>query len=262
MALAAVVFGLAIGLTLGTLGGGGSVLAVPVLVYVLGQGVHEATTSSLVIVTAGALAGGAGHALHGNVCWRHAAGFAVGALPGVVAGTALGDAVGGQALLGAFAVIMLAAAAATWRRASAGDRAPGLGGERPGCPPLRLARDLAAGAGIGVLTGFFGVGGGFLIVPTLAIALSLSMRMAVGTSLAIATATSLLALSAHLAAGRGFDVDVTLLVTAGCVVGAVAGARVAGRLSQELLGHAFAVLLVGVAAYLLVSVAFLGGPPA
>ncbi len=83
-------FGLAIGLSLGMLGGGGSVLAVPVLVYVLGEDVHEATTASLVVVTAGALAGGLGHARERRVCWRHAALFAAGALPGVVAGTALG----------------------------------------------------------------------------------------------------------------------------------------------------------------------------
>jgi uncharacterized membrane protein YfcA len=79
--LAAIPFGLAIGLSLGTLGGGGSVLAVPVLVYVLGLSVHQATTSSLVVVTAGGLAGGLGHARGGRVCWRHAAMFTGAALP-------------------------------------------------------------------------------------------------------------------------------------------------------------------------------------
>ena len=89
--LAAIPLGLAIGLAVGMLGGGGSVLAVPVLVYVLGQGVEEATTASLVIVAAGALAGGVGHALAGRVCWRHAGTFTAAALPGIVVGTVAGQ---------------------------------------------------------------------------------------------------------------------------------------------------------------------------
>jgi uncharacterized membrane protein YfcA len=260
VALAAIPFGLAIGLSLGTLGGGGSVLAVPVLVYVLGLSVHQATTSSLVVVTAGALAGGLGHAREGRVCWRHAGAFTAAALPGVVVGTALGGAVSGAVLIAAFAVIMLGAAAATWRKAS--DAAPETAGAaRPSCPPLRIARDAAAGLLIGAMTGFFGVGGGFLIVPTLAIALALSMRLAVGTSLAIITATSVMALVAHLIAGRGLDVGITAAMTTACILGALAGARIAGRLPQRQLGRGFALLVVAVAGYLLASAAFLGGPP-
>ncbi|QEC48249.1 sulfite exporter TauE/SafE family protein [Baekduia soli] len=261
MAAAAIPFGLAIGLSLGMLGGGGSVLAVPVLVYVLGQSVHEATTTSLVVVTAGALAGGLAHAREGRVCWRHASAFTAAALPGVVAGTALGNAVSGRVLIAAFAVIMLAAAAATWRKAtkatSAGDAAP----VTSSCPPLRLGRDLVAGLLIGTMTGFFGVGGGFLIVPTLSIALALSMRLAVGTSLAIITATSVMALGAHLVAGRGLDAGVTTTMTLACVAGALGGVRLAGRIPQRQLGQGFAALVVLVAGYLLISAAFLGGPP-
>lgn len=261
MALAAIPFGLAIGLSLGMLGGGGSVLAVPVLVYVLGQSVHEATTASLVVVTAGALAGGLAHAREGRVCWRHATAFTAAALPGVIAGTALGDAVSGAALIAGFAVIMLFAAAATWRKATTAS-AGAEGTPAPSsCPPLRLARDLAAGLMIGAMTGFFGVGGGFLIVPTLAIALALSMRLAVGTSLAIITATSVMALVAHLAAGRGLDPAITAAMTVACVGGALAGVRLAGRVPQRQLGQGFAALVVLVAGYLLVSAAVLGGPP-
>ena len=260
MVLAAVPFGLAIGLSLGALGGGGSVLAVPVLVYVLGENVHEATTASLVVVTAGALAGGLGHAREGCVCWRHAAAFTAAALPGVLAGTALGDAASGGALIAGFAVIMLVAAAAMWRRAS-GAPTSSSGDGRGLCPPLRLGRDLAAGLLIGLLTGFFGVGGGFLVVPTLAIALALSTRLAVGTSLVIITATSLLGVAAHLATGRGIDVALTAAMTVACVLGAIGGAAISGRLPQPRLAQAFAVMVVGVATYLLVSAAFLGGPP-
>ncbi|MGZ8476386.1 MAG: sulfite exporter TauE/SafE family protein [Candidatus Limnocylindria bacterium] len=260
MALAAIPFGFAIGLSLGMLGGGGSVLAVPVLVYVLGQSVHDATTVSLVVVTAGALAGGIGHAREGRVCWRHAGAFTVAAVPGVIAGTALGEEVSGGALIAAFAVVMLGAAAAIWRKAR-DDRPEGPSTRDASCPPLRPARDLSAGLLIGVLTGFFGVGGGFLIVPTLAIVLALSMRLAVGTSLAIISATSVIALTAHLVAGRGIDVGVTTAMTASCVAGALAGAQVAGRIPQRLLGQGFAALVVAVAAYLLISAAYLGGPP-
>lgn len=256
----ALAFGLGIGLTLGMFGGGGSVLAVPVLVYVLGQSVHDATTASLVVVTAGALAGGLGHAREGRVCWRHATAFTAAALPGVVIGTALGDAVSGSALIAAFAVVMLAAAFATWRRAGAED-CDADGQAQAGCPPVRLGRDLIAGLLIGAMTGFFGVGGGFLVVPTLAIALSLSMRLAVGTSLAIITATSVMGLTAHLVAGRGLDVGVTAAMTVACVAGALGGARLGGRVPQRQLGHGFSALVVAVAAYLLVSAVFLGGPP-
>ena len=260
MALTAIPFGLAIGVTVGMLGGGGSVLAVPVLVYVLGQSVHEATTASLVIVTAGALAGGLGHAREGRVCWRHAGAFTAAALPGVVAGTALGNSVSGVALIAAFAVIMLAAAAATWRKAGSEDHAPSVA-RQTGCPPLRLGRDLVAGVVIGAMTGFFGVGGGFLIVPTLALVLALSMRLAVGTSLAIITATSVMGLTAHLAAGRTLELGVTATMAAACVAGALAGSLLAGRVPQRQLGRGFAALVTAIAAYLLISAAFLGGPP-
>ena len=259
MLLAAIPFGVAIGIAVGMLGGGGSVLAVPVLVYILGQDVQTATTISLVVVTAAAVAGGYGHALKGRVCWRHAAVFTAAALPGVIAGTALGDVVSGAALIAGFAVVMLAAAGATWRKASSEqpeDAAPGHV-----CPALRPGRDISAGLAVGFLTGFFGVGGGFVIVPTLAVALSFSMRSAIGTSLAIITTTSLLAVAAHLSAGRTLDLDLTLVMAAACIAGALAGARLSARIFQQTLGRAFAGLVVAVAGYLLVSAAFLGGPP-
>ena len=260
MALEAVPFGLAIGLAVGLLGGGGSILAVPVLVYVLGQGVQEATTASLVVVAAGALVGGLAHHREGRVCWRHALTFTAAAVPGIFAGTTAGDAVSGSALIACFAVVMLVAAAATWRSTN-GHRERGEDREQATCPPLRIARDAIAGLAIGFMTGFFGVGGGFLIVPTLAVALAFSMRLAVGTSLVIITATSMIALSVHLLAGRSLDPAVTAAMTAACAAGALGGATLAGRVPQRQLGHSFALLLTAVAAYLLLSTAFLGGPP-
>lgn len=259
--LLAIPFGLTIGIAVGMLGGGGSVLAVPVLIYVLGQSVSDATTASLVVVTAGAFAGGLGHARAGRVCWRHAGSFTLAAVPGLVAGTLAGEAVSGGVLLGAFALIMLAAAAATWRKADDEEPADGTRERDGACPPLRLTRDLLAGVLVGLLTGFFGVGGGFLIVPTLAIALAFTMRTAVGTSLAIITATSSIGLAVHLLAGRSLDLGITTAMTAACVAGALVGARLASHVPQRTLGRAFALLVCGVAAYLLVSAAFLGGPP-
>ena len=187
MSAAAIPFGLGIGLSLGMLGGGGSVLAVPVLVYILGQSVDQATTASLVVVTAGAVVGGLNHARDGRVCWRHAAAFIAATLPGAIAGTALGQAVSGRTLISAFAMIMLAAAAAMWRKATRDANSQRTEPPRTSCPALQLARVLMAGLLVGAMTGFFGVGGGFLIVPTLAVALAFSMRMAVGPSLVIIT---------------------------------------------------------------------------
>lgn len=258
--LLAIPFGVAIGLAVGTLGGGGSVLAVPVLVYVLGQSVPEATTTSLLVVAAGAIAGVVGHARAGRVCWRHAWSFTAAALPGIVLGTLAGEAVTSTLLLGTFGVVMLAAAHATWRKVEEQDAAPD---SEPGsaCPPLQLPRDLIAGALVGFVTGMFGVGGGFLIVPTLAIALAFTMRTAVGTSLAIITATSLLGLGSHLLAGRSLDAGITLSMTLACIVGALVGASLATRIPQRTLGRGFALLVVAVGAYLIVSAAFLGGPP-
>jgi hypothetical protein len=299
VAPAAIPFGLAIGLALGMLGGGGSVLAVPVLVYVLGQDVETATTTSLVVVTAAALAGGAGHVPAGHVCWRHAAAFAVAAVPAIVAGTALGEAVGGAALLAGFAVVMLVAAAATWDRAARGDaagrhraaggdaagrhRAAGVGAasgparaacgaagaaagsgrpaRRGGCPPLRPGRDAGAGACVGLLAGVFGVGGGFVVVPALVLGLAFPMRHAIGTSLAVVAAVSVLGVAVHLAAGRTLDPGLTAAFGAACVVGALAGARLSGRVPQQALCRAFAGLVVLVAGWLLVSAVLLSGPP-
>ena len=256
MLAAALPLGLAIGLALGALGGGGSVLAVPVLIYVLGQSVHEATTASLVVVTAGALAGGMSHHRAGHVCWRHAALFTGAALPGIAAGTVAGDAVGGAVLIGLFALLMLVAAVGIWRRTSLG-RGEGEGA----CPPLRVTRDVAAGLGIGFATGFFGVGGGFLVVPTLAMALAFALRPAVGTSLAIVTLTSLAGVAAHLIAGRGIDLSVTLAMASACAVGAAAGAAVAEHVPVSQLRRGFAGLVALVGTYLLVSAVALGGPP-
>lgn len=255
----AVPLGLAIGLALGMLGGGGSVLVVPVFVYVLDQSAEQATTTSLVVVTLGALAGGLGQARGGYVCWAHAAAFLIPSLPGIVAGTALGDAVSGSALLAGFALFMLAAAWATWKKAASPARSDGGPGDA--CPPVRPWRDGTLGLAVGFLTGFFGVGGGFVIVPALAIALGLSMRTAVGTSLAIITATGIAGAAVHFLAGRSVDPGTTAAMTATVAAGALVGAVLGRRVSPATLGRGFALLVAAVAAYVLAASFFLGGPP-
>jgi uncharacterized membrane protein YfcA len=255
---AAILFGVAIGITFGMVGGGGSILAMPVLVYVLGQNVHSATTASLVIVAAAALTGGFGYARGGLVCWRHVAAFAGPVLGGTLIGTALNRSVGGTLLLALFVPVMLVGAWATWRRAAGRDREHSP--ERS-CPPLCVGRDALAGSAVGLLTGFFGVGGGFVIVPTLAVALGLPMRRAIGTSLVIAGLASFLGLAAHLASGSTIEIGVTAAMTASCVAGALAGSHLSAHISRQALGRGFAALVTGVATYLLVATAFLGGAP-
>lgn len=257
MVAVAIPVGLAIGLAFGMLGGGGSVLAIPVLVYVLGESVHSAITASLLVIAAAALAGGLGHTPGGKVCWGHAMAFAGPAVAGIVVGTAANAVVGGRLLLGLFAPVMLVAAWATWRKAN--DTDDGEDAAPPACPPLRIGRDTFAGVCVGLLTGFFGVGGGFVVVPMLAIALGFSMRSAIGTSLVIVSAVSIVGLGVHLASGDTVNVGVIAPMTAGCVAGAFSGARLAPRFSHQMLARGFAMLVTGVAGYLLLATAFLGG---
>lgn len=257
MLLAAALLGVAIGLAVGAVGGGGAVLAVPVLVYLLDQPVGDATTSALAVVAGASLAGGLAHAARGRVCWQHTVAFVLPALGGTALGTAANAGVDERALLLGFVPIMVLAAGATWRRG----RDPGADPyEGRACPPLRLGVDAVAGTLVGFLTGFFGVGGGFVIVPTLAVALHFPLRSAIGTSLIIVSTVSAAALAAHLAAGNTADVAVTIAMTLGCAAGAVGGARAAVRLPHAVLARGFAVLLVGVAVWLSISVLALGGP--
>lgn len=258
MTALAIPLGLAIGMALGMLGGGGAVLAVPVLVYVLGQDPHSATTSSLVVVSLAALAAGASQARQGQICWRHAAGFAVPAIAGVAVGTLANQAVDGRLLLISFAPVMLLAAWATWRKAGEDRPAPA---DEQACPPVRLRRDGGAGFGVGLLTGFFGVGGGFVIVPTLAIALDLPLRYAIATSLVVVVAVSAVGLVSHLLAGGALDPAVTAALAGSCVVGALAGVPLARRVPQAVLARSFAVLVAVVAVYLVVASVLLDTAP-
>jgi uncharacterized protein len=254
--LAAIPLGLLIGLVVGTVGGGGAILALPVFVYVLGQGVGQASTASLIVVALAAGLGAGALAWRGHVCWRIAGAFSVPAVAAAVAGTAAGSAVAPRTLILSFVPVMLVAAASTWLRS---DAEPS--GGQDGCPQARMRTVVLAGGIVGLLTGFFGVGGGFLIVPALTLALGLVMRRAVATSLVIITVTALAALASHLASGVELDVPITVALAAATGVGTIAGTIVGGRLPNRVLARGFALVVTALALFLLTDVLVLGGPP-
>ncbi|MFF7229823.1 TSUP family transporter [Streptomyces sioyaensis] len=312
IAVAALPCGLLIGLLLGALGGGGSVLAVPALVYLLGQSPHEATAGALVVVTAGAVTGLVCHARAGRVRW--AAGTAFGALG--TAGSYLGSrwsaALDPTVLMAAFAGLMLVVAAMLLLRGR-GPRRAGVGAKPLGVPerpatddagpsgetssrtadgakpsgeplprtaddarpsaepphlapvpdpvqadplraprttaaapvhtsPTRPARVAATASAVGLLTGFFGVGGGFVVVPALTLVLGLEMPVAIGTSLLVILINSLTALGTR--AGTG-TLDWPLLAgfAACAAVGSNLGNRLTARLRPQALNTAFAGLV-------------------
>ena len=255
-ALIALPFGLAIGLIVGGVGGGGAILGLPILVYVLGEGVGPASTASLIVVAVAAAVGAGALAFRGHVCWRLALTFSAPSAAGSLLGAIANSAVSPAVLILTFVPVMLVAAAATWRRAE-GAQAD----EKGDCPALSWTRILVAGAGVGAMTGFFGVGGGFLIVPVLTLWLGARFRRAVATSLVILTLTGAAALASHLATGSGINVPVTIALSSTTAVGALAGTIVGRRLPQRHLGRAFALVVTAVALFLTVDTLFLGGPP-
>ena len=250
----AIVLGLAIGMIVGAVGGGGAILALPVLIYVLNEPVGPASTASLVVVSVAAAIGAGSLARHGRVCWRLAFTFAGPAAVGSLLGTFASRSVGAGALVLAFVPVMLVAAFATWRRS-------GEALQDAGCPHPPLQRVLVAGLGVGVLTGFFGVGGGFVIVPVLTLWLGAGFRRAVATSLVIITLTGLAALASHLVAGSRPNLEVTAELAISTGIGALLGTLVGERLPQTLLRRGFALVVTAVAIALLINVLALGGPP-
>ncbi|WP_374984420.1 sulfite exporter TauE/SafE family protein [Streptomyces fradiae] len=244
LALAA---GAVVGLALGALGGGGSVLAVPALIYLLGFDPLDATTASLVIVTVTSLTALYGHARAGNVRWKAGALFAAaGLLPAAAAGAAASR-LPQPALTAAFAVVAGVAAAGMLR--------PGRAeGERTAA--VRPARAAGAGAGLGALTGLLGVGGGFLAVPALVTVVSLEMRAAVGTSLLVISANSVAALAVRGAATTGVEWAVVGPFVAAAVLAARDGRRLADRVSGATLRRIFAFALLAVAVFMLADALF------
>ena len=235
-----------VGFVLGLVGGGGSILAVPLMVYLVGVRVpHVAIGTSALAVAANAAIGLATHARNGNVKWHCALVFAAAGIVGALIGSTAGKAFDGQRLLFLFALVMIAVGALMLRRR-----------RHEGDPEVRLGRENGAklilyGFGAGLFSGFFGIGGGFLIVPGLIAATGMPMLYAVGSSLVAVTSFGLATTANYALSGL---VDWTLAGTfiAGGMLGSALGTRAAKRLSGG--GHlttVFAALIFAVAAYML-----------
>ena len=264
--LLAVAAGALIGLSLGALGGGGSILAVPVLVCALGQSPAQATTGSLVVVGVTSLIGALTAYRAGTVLPARGIAFGLVAVGGAVLGAHFSSLVSGAVLLAAFAALMLAigglmaARQLRARRTTAADAGRHLARPRLDDPIIsfsptfacacpRALKVLVTATAVGLLTGFLGVGGGFLVVPALLLALGLPMRFAAGTSLVVITLTSAAALAVRAGAGSAPDWGVVLVLTVVSALGGLVGARLAMRVDTARLTTGFTVLVLGIAAY-------------
>lgn len=233
--------GFVIGLVLGLLGGGGSILTVPALVYVAGQTPAGAVTASLVIVGANSALGALLHRTQGTLNWRVAILFGgSGMVMAFIAG-GLSDLLPPTLLLIMFALLMLVVGLVLITRPSANDAAR----RERSIPMIMLA-----GAGIGVLTGFLGVGGGFLIVPALVMLVGLSIHQAVGTSLVVIVMNSAAGLFGHLGTAA-LDWGVILAFVFTGLAGTYTGVRLAKHIQASQLQRVFAVFIIGLALFLL-----------
>ncbi|AOX15985.1 sulfite exporter TauE/SafE family protein [Kozakia baliensis] len=210
-----------VGFTLGLIGGGGSILAVPLMVYVVGvRNPHVAIGTSAFAVAVNALAGLASHARGHTVKWRCAGIFAPAGILGALLGAHLGKAVDGQKLLFCFALLMLAVGALMIR----GRHDEGIPGAA--CNRENAGKVVLYGAGTGLLSGFFGIGGGFLIVPALIAATCMPILNAVGTSLVAVSAFGVSTAASYALSGY-IDWQLAFLFVIGGVIGSLLGTRVA-----------------------------------
>jgi uncharacterized membrane protein YfcA len=245
--LLAAVFAALIGLSLGLLGGGGSILTVPVFVYLLGFEAKEAIAASLAVVGITSLFGSAGHWRAGNVNLRVAAVFGAVAMTGSYLGARLAVFFSGAAQLTLFAGVMLLAAYFMLRPREVH---PADGGAEAGVREMPLLLIGAAGIAVGVLTGLVGVGGGFLVVPALVLLGRLPMKEAVGTSLLVIAMNS----AAGFAGYRGqvgVRWEFLALFTAVAIAGILLGTHLVRRVPQHALRRAFGVFLLVMGGFVL-----------
>lgn len=257
-ALLASPLGFLIGVSLGALGGGGSILAVPVLVYAAGQDPRAATATSLLLVGVASVVGMGAHWRAGRVRVGTGLVFGLTGIGGSLAGSALNKTLDPDLLLLAFAGLVLVAA---WRMLTGCPSCTNVGERRAVTRPsgvlvaIRRPVDtrtvafvLLAGTAVGFLTGLFGVGGGFVIVPALTLGLKLPMPQAIGTSLLVIALNAASGLAGRLAT-TSIDWAVTAPFTIAAVAGVLTGGRIADRLDAEGSLRWFAGLLVAVALY-------------
>jgi len=236
-----------IGLSLGVLGGGGSILTVPILVYVAGFEAKEAIAASLFVVGVTSAVSVFSHARGGRVMWRTGLIFGAAGMAGAFVGGLLGGHIPGQILLIAFAVMMVATSVAMLRgRKKKSDDDPA-----PVKHELPLGRVLLDGAVVGLITGLVGAGGGFLVVPALALLGGLPMSVAVGTSLVVITMKSFAGLAGYLTTVQ-LDWGITLGVTAAAIVGTLAGSKIAGRIPEAALRKAFGWFVLAMGTFVLI----------
>lgn len=243
----AILSGAAVGLVLALIGGGGSILATPALLYVVGvSNPHMAIGTSAIAVSINAFANLINHARRGNVKWKCAAVFAAAGIAGAAVGAAIGKMTDAQILLPLFAVLMIVIGVAMLRpRKSEGDGDVVLNAQN--APKL-----IGYGLGAGALSGFFGIGGGFLIVPGLIGATGMTMLQAVGSSLFSVGAFGATTAASYAADGL-VDWRIAALFIGGGLAGGLVGASFASRLAKQrgALQRVFAGVVFVVAAYML-----------
>ncbi len=226
-----------VGLSLGLLGGGGSVLAVPIFVYVLGYEAKQAIAMSLGVVGVTSFLAALGHWRAGNVDARMAATFAPVAMVGTYGGTRLATLVSGTFQLVAFALVMLASAVFMLRGSSA---RLAEASDAVAMPPGIVGGEALL---VGVMTGFVGVGGGFLVVPALALLAKVPMRVAIGTSLAVIALNSSVGFAGYLGAVEVPWLFMTAFAAV-ATVGAFGGSRLVRFVPHHVLRRSFAVFLI------------------
>lgn len=285
MILTALAVGALIGLVVGALGAGGGILSVPALIYLLGVAPHEATSASLVIVLFTALAALGGRIGKNTICYQIALVFAALATVGTWLGSLANQAVSADLLMYAFALLLICVGLVMLRRAypglfrgaaragssgvfsddgaAAADDAGGTGstpalravsamGEVTSIGAVPLWRVALVATITGALTGFFGVGGGFAIVPALTLVLHLPIKRAASTSLLIMSITAVVALVARAQTSLNVDLGVIGAFTVASMLGGVAGAPLTRKVSSQKLTASFAALLLAVAVATLV----------
>jgi hypothetical protein len=241
------VSGSLVGFTLGLVGGGGSILAVPLMVYLVGvRNPHVAIGTSAFAVAANAAIGTINHARAGTVKWRCALMYAGAGIAGALVGSTAGKAFDGGKLLFLFAIVMVVVGALMLRGRGA------VGNEGAACNRRNAPKVLGFGLGTGVFSGFFGIGGGFLIVPGLVASTSMPILNAVGSSLVAVTAFGLTTALNYSISGL-VDWPLAFVFIGGGVVGSLIGTKIAKRLAgtKGLLTTVFAALIFCVAAYML-----------
>jgi uncharacterized protein len=240
---------LIIGILLGLLGGGGSILTVPVLVYLAHLPTKSAIVTSLLVVCITSLIAVISHAKAGRVCWKTGITFGLAGMGGAFLGGRIAGYIPDPILLVLFASVMLAASLAMLRNKKEQEPVRAAGAKL--CPQnLPVAAILFDGLLVGLITGLVGVGGGFLLVPALNYLAGLPMRAAIGTSLFIIVIQSIAALAGY---ANHFEINVTLTVmfTLCAITGSFIGAKISGKISTAYLKRGFGVFVFLLGCFLL-----------